>query len=90
MYLKMAILLMIMFIYRENCSVKFILWEKKMSSVFKSPKVKVVKQEEVQPELVDNNEIEYELNKKRKRKMGAISQLLANDSATNNKTTLGS
>ncbi len=61
-----------------------------MSSVFKGPKIKVVKPTEVQPELVDNNEIEYELNKKRRRKMGAISQLLAHDTTSNNKTTLGS
>lgn len=60
-----------------------------MSSVFKSPKVKVVKPEEVQPELVDNNEIEYELDKKRRRKMGAVSQLLAQNNGANNKTTLG-
>lgn len=60
-----------------------------MSSVFKSPKMKVIQPEEVLPELVDNNEIEYELDKKRRRKMGAISQLLAQDNAGNNKTTLG-
>lgn len=60
-----------------------------MSSVFKSPKVKVVQPTEVQPELVDNNEIEYELDKKRRRKMGAISQLLTQNNGSNNKTTLG-
>lgn len=61
-----------------------------MSSVFKSPKIKVVKPQEVEPEIVDNNEIEYELNRKRRRKMGAISQLLAHNTTGNNKTTLGS
>lgn len=61
-----------------------------MSSVFKSPKIKVAQPAEVLPELVDNNEIEYELDKKRKRKMGAVSQLLTQNSGSNNKTTLGS
>ena len=61
-----------------------------MSSVFKSPKIKVVKPQEVEPDIVDNNEIEYELNRKRRRKMGAISQLLAHNTTGNNKTTLGS
>jgi hypothetical protein len=61
-----------------------------MSSIFKKPKIKTVKPEEtVQPEYVDNNEIEYELDKKRKRKMGAVSQLLMQTNETNNKTTLG-
>ena len=61
-----------------------------MSSVFKSPKIKVAPPAEVQQELVDNNEIEYELDKKRKRKMGAVSQLLTQNNGSNNKTTLGS
>ena len=60
-----------------------------MSSVFKSPKIRVAQPTEVQQELVDNNEIEYELDKKRKRKMGAVSQLLAQNNLNNDKTTLG-
>ncbi len=50
-----------------------------MSSVFKKPKVKKVEPVEVEPETVDNNEIIFELEKKRKKKMGAISQLLSSD-----------
>ena len=61
-----------------------------MSSVFKSPKVKVVKQpEEVVPEIVDNNEIEFELEKKRKRKMVAVSQLLSLKNEDDKKRSLG-
>lgn len=61
-----------------------------MSSIFKKPKIQTVKPEEtVKPEYVDNNEIEYELDKKRKRKMGAVSQLLMQNNTTNDKTTLG-
>ena len=50
-----------------------------MSSVFKKPKVKKIEPVEVEPETVDNNEIVFELEKKRKKKMGAISQLLSSD-----------
>lgn len=61
-----------------------------MSSIFKKTKIQTVKPEEtVKPEYVDNNEIEYELDKKRKRKMGAVSQLLMQNNTTNDKTTLG-
>ena len=61
-----------------------------MSSVFKSPKVKIVQQpEEVIPEIVDNNEIEFELEKKRKRKMGAVSQLLSLKNEDDKKRSLG-
>ena len=61
-----------------------------MSSIFKKPKIQTVKAEEtVKPEYVDNNEIEYELDKKRKRKMGAVSQLLMQNNTTNDKTMLG-
>ena len=50
-----------------------------MSSVFKSPKVVTVQPTEVVPEVVDNSEVVYELEKKRKKKMGAVSQLLSHD-----------
>lgn len=50
-----------------------------MSSVFKSPKVKHIEPEEVKPEIVDDNEIIYELEKKRKKKFGAVAQLLVAD-----------
>ena len=50
-----------------------------MSSVFKSPKVVVQQPAEVVPDAVDDNEIVYELEKKRKKKMGAVSQLLARE-----------
>ena len=64
-----------------------------MSSVFKSPKVKAVPQKVVEPETVDNNETIFELEKKRKKKMGAVSQILAQDRSENeifgNKRTLG-
>ncbi|MBR2273262.1 MAG: hypothetical protein IJ864_00275 [Alphaproteobacteria bacterium] len=61
-----------------------------MSSVFKSPKVKKVQPPvEVVPEVADNNAIEFELEKKRKRKMGAISQMLSRENADGKKHTLG-
>ena len=66
-----------------------------MSSVFKSPKVIMQQPEEVLPEVVDDNEIVFEMEKKRKKKMGAVSQLLARDNDvlgsryTNGKQTLG-
>ena len=62
-----------------------------MSSVFKSPKVTYVTPEpEIVPEVVDDNEITSELEKKRKRRMGAVSQLLAEDrQGEKGKTTLG-
>lgn len=50
-----------------------------MSSVFKSPKVVHIQPKEVVPEVVDNAEVVYELEKKRKKKMGAVSQLLSRD-----------
>lgn len=52
-----------------------------MSSVFKSPKVKTVDTVVVEPEIVDNSETVYELEKKRKKKMGAISQLISRDNS---------
>lgn len=52
-----------------------------MSSVFKSPKVKTVEPAVVEPEIVDNSETVYELEKKRKKKMGAISQLISRDNS---------
>lgn len=69
-----------------------------MSSVFKSPKVVQIQPTEVTPEVVDNTEVVYELEKKRKKKMGAVSQLLAHDNtyggflsepSSNGKRTLG-
>lgn len=62
-----------------------------MSSVFKSPKVTYVTPEpEIVPEVVDDNEITSELEKKRKRRMGAVSQLLAEDRENGGqKNTLG-
>ena len=50
-----------------------------MSSVFKSPKKVNIQPTEVHPEVVDNSEVIYELEKKRKKKMGAVSQLLSHD-----------
>jgi len=65
-----------------------------MSSVFKSPKVKTVQPQEVEPVLVDNNETVFQLEKKRKKKMGAVSQILSldrenSDALAYRKTTLG-
>ena len=63
-----------------------------MSSVFKSPKVKKGETKVVEPEvtLVDNSEIVYEMEKKRKKKMGAISQLISRDNSYDGiKTKLG-
>ena len=65
-----------------------------MSSVFKSPKVSapVVEPTPVVIQTVDNNETLQELEKKRKKKMGAISQLLSSDrqnSNSNGKKKLG-
>ncbi len=50
-----------------------------MSSVFKTPKVKEILPEEISPYLVDKSELYFELEKKRQKKMGAVSQLLAKD-----------
>lgn len=47
-----------------------------MSSVFKKPKVKYVEPEPVEPILVDDNQILYEMEEKRKKKYGAVAQLL--------------
>ena len=52
-----------------------------MSSVFKSPKIKKVETKVVEPQIVDNSEIVYEMEKKRKKKMGAVSQILAKDNS---------
>ena len=63
-----------------------------MSSVFKQPKtVYLPDTTEVLPEEVDDNEIIFQLEKKRKKRMGAISQMLAkeNDSIAGKKQTLG-
>ena len=61
-----------------------------MSSVFKSPKVVKVEPKEVLPEVVDMSETYFEMEKKRKKKMGAVSQLLSKDNSYESpKTTLG-
>ena len=61
-----------------------------MSSVFKSPKVINIEPKEVEPEIVDMSEMVFEMEKKRKKKMGAISQLISKDNSYGNpKTTLG-
>ena len=52
-----------------------------MSSVFKKPKVVTVEQKEIEPETVDVSAITYELEKKRKKKTGAVSQLLSHDNS---------
>ena len=53
-----------------------------MSAVFSKPKVVQVQPKEVEQEIVDNSQIVYNLEKKRKKRMGALSQIL-------NKETLG-
>lgn len=74
-----------------------------MSGVFAKPKVVQVAQPEVKPEIVDNTEMVEALEKKRKKRMGAVSQLLSHnnsygistrssgssDTAGGGKTTLG-
>ncbi len=62
-----------------------------MSSVFSKPKVVQIEPEEVEPEVVDNSEEVQELERKRKKKMGAVSQLLSHDNfyGSGGKTTLG-
>lgn len=60
-----------------------------MSSVFKSPKVRTIETKVVEPEIVDMSEMVFELEKKRKKKMGAVSQLLSKDNSYGGKTTLG-
>ena len=67
-----------------------------MSSVFKTPKVVNIKPDEVQQVIVDDNEEIRLIEGKRKKKMGAISQMLSGDNSYDglsfdkvNKTTLG-
>ena len=61
-----------------------------MSSVFKTPKVEAVETKVVEPEVVDLSDTVYELEKKRKKKMGAVSQLISQDNSYGNlKNTLG-
>ena len=61
-----------------------------MSSVFKTPKVNTVETKVIEPEVVDMSETVYELEKKRKKKMGAVSQLISkNNSYSDLKNTLG-
>lgn len=66
-----------------------------MSSVFKRPKVKYIQPKEVAPmtEEVDRVQSMLDLEKKRKKKMGAVSQMLSHDNSYGangeGKTTLG-
>ncbi len=63
-----------------------------MSSVFSKPKVVQVQPQEVELEVVDNSAEVRELESKRKKKMGAVSQLLSHDNSYGSgggKTTLG-
>ena len=65
-----------------------------MSSIFSSPKAVQLPSQEVVPSVVDNSKEVYEIEKKRKKKMGAISQLISRDSDMDafnggGKTTLG-
>lgn len=60
-----------------------------MSSVFKSPKVRYVEPEEVIPDYVEDTETIRDMEKKRKKKMGALSQFLSHDNSYGYKTTLG-
>ncbi len=62
-----------------------------MSSVFKKPKVKAIQPEEVEPLMVvDNSEVVRDMEKKRQKRMGALSQLLAHDNSYGaGKKTLG-
>ncbi len=63
-----------------------------MSSVFKKPKVKYIQPAEVEPEYVEPIQTLIDVEKKRKKKMGAVSQLLSHDNGTGygaGKTTLG-
>lgn len=64
-----------------------------MSSVFKTPKVMTIEPEEVVAETADNNEILFELEKRRKKKNGAVSQLMSHNNSYDDggvyKTTLG-
>lgn len=60
-----------------------------MSSVFKTPKVRQIETRVVEPEIVDMSESVFEMEKKRKKKMGAVSQLLSKDNSYKGKTVLG-
>lgn len=67
-----------------------------MSSVFKSKKTKVrqITPREVEPMILDRSELYYELEKKRQKKQGAVSQLISRDNTygvrgDNSKMTLG-
>lgn len=62
-----------------------------MSSVLKKPKVKYIQPEEVTPEYVNPIETIMDEEVKRKKKMGALSQILAKDNSygSSGKTTLG-
>ncbi len=50
-----------------------------MSSIFKTPKVRNIAPRQVDPMIVDRSEFYYDLEIKRQRKRGAVSQLLSHD-----------
>jgi len=54
-----------------------------MSSVFKTPKVKYAEINDTEPTLADDNEIVYEMEKKRKKRYGAVAQLLYDENGYN-------
>lgn len=67
-----------------------------MSSVFKKPKVVNIQPDDVAPMIVDDSEEIRLIEGRRKKKMGAVSQLLSKDNSygeemfqSGNKTTLG-
>ena len=60
-----------------------------MSSIKKKPKVKYIQPVEVEPTYVEPIETMMDLEKARKKKMGAVSQILAKDNTYGYKTTLG-
>ncbi len=65
-----------------------------MSSIFSAPKVVQSPVQEVAPMVVDDSDEVRDIEKKRKKKMGAISQLISRDNDMDafnggGKTTLG-
>ena len=65
-----------------------------MSSIFSAPKVVSLPEQSVEPLVVDNSDEVRAIEKKRKKKMGAISQLISHDNDLDafnggGKTTLG-
>ncbi|MCM1324664.1 MAG: hypothetical protein NC218_11125 [Acetobacter sp.] len=61
-----------------------------MSSVFKKPKVKNIAPEEVSPNyVVEDLETARDMERRRQRRTGALSQFLSRDNSYGNKTRLG-